>query len=253
MSLSTFYLAAFVGFAALELTGEALGVPALIVYTKPYLAVWLAAWFLETTKINRPHPAAGWVVGGLGFSALGDGILLYHELEQQRELFVLGALAFYVAHGAYLTALAKFRPPARTPTRRAVLVFLLWLTGAVVIFGDFVRGYGGTEFIYATVLLAVGVRLVRRKTALGGAFETLLCGIGLFVVSDALVALANGLDLPTTPPGEATRRGLRVAIMLTYVGAQFLLARGFAHGILAHSKRPTATRTAPEVSTTDSV
>ena len=226
MSLATFHLLAFALFVLLEITGEALGVRALVVYTKPFLMIWLAAWFVTETK-QWWHPAKVWVTAGLALSAVGDAILYLNEFEQrQRELFVLGALAFYAAHGAYLLALSKLKHGVEVPSYRNWLA-AFWVLGAVYIFGDFVRGVRLTEFIYGAIILSLLASILLKRRLLGEQFGGMVLGMSLFIFSDLLVAISNADWFAVTDNADPLYRVLRVAIMGTYVAGQFLLVRGF--------------------------
>jgi uncharacterized membrane protein YhhN len=165
----------------------------------PTLAVW--AWKQRAPRL---------IIVGLLFSAAGD--ITLQAANGGQTLFLLGMGFFAAAHVCYVTyfvrsgALATLRRRWWIPAAYLVI----WLVLVVVLWPDLgalqipVAAY--SLLLIATAITSAGVGL---RTGLGGA---------LFLVSDALLGAGKaGIDLfPHTD----------LAIMATYIGAQYLIASG---------------------------
>jgi uncharacterized membrane protein YhhN len=156
-------------------------------------------------------------VFALLFSWIGDVIL---QLTQFREVFFMGGLAsFLVAQFLYLIAFFSTKG-------ENILARRIYLVIPVVLYGVFILWllWGGLEdmkvpvTIYTVVILTMLVGAVNRKGKVNPqSYKLVLLGVILFVVSDSMTAINK-----FTQPFELAR----VAVMTSYITAQYLIAIG---------------------------
>lgn len=146
-------------------------------------------------------PFAVWIFVGLGFSLLGDVLLLWHSARG----FLIGLLAFLLAHLAYIGAFsprASFTFWALGVAGVAIAAFLYWLWPHLGPWRLPVLAYG----------LVIGGMLF---TALGMADRAISWGALLFVLSDGFVARQRFIKADALNP--------LLGLPLYYAG-QYLLA-----------------------------
>ena len=218
-----FYWIGFLLFVGLNLLGEALQIQPLVWGTKPFLMIWLAVWFWQSTRCV-PHPVRVPVVVALAFSAIADAILLLPEWESgMRDFFLFGLTAFLVAHCFYVIALQILRKNDTLSVREKWIAAIVVLVLLVLLF----QYFGDTDALFpivlytSTLLVVLGMVLSLRTSVRG---NLLLYGIVLFMASDALVGAAFLQWIPKS--GNAWYPLVRVAIMSLYVAGQVFLVRG---------------------------
>ncbi|AHF15884.1 hypothetical protein NIASO_13390 [Niabella soli DSM 19437] len=162
-------------------------------------------------------------MAALGFSIVGDSLLLFANSNEM--YFILGLVAFLIAHIFYILCFHAIRTQASLPGRwySAVIVgvyyffitsFLIPHLGALKIP---VLVYG--LVISFMLLLAMNLyELPDNKTA-----RFILTGAIFFIISDSVLAI-NKFYHPEVWGGWA--------IMLTYVLAQWLLTKGLIRHLL---------------------
>ncbi len=201
----------YVAVSAVHLLGQLAGSSVVQTVTKPLLMPALIAWAVGALPVSRLRTL---LLIALGWSWLGDlGLMPAGET-----WFLLGLAAFLVAQLTYAAAFWPFRDTsllARPVTALPYAVVLVGLLG--VLWGDL----GELRIpvtVYATVIVAMAVLAtgLNRATAIGA---------GLFVVSDALIALE-------TLTGTLSLPAHGFWVMLTYLTAQGLLAQGIRAGAL---------------------
>jgi uncharacterized membrane protein YhhN len=202
-SLSAFLLGAFAVIAVAHLVSLETGPSRLEWATKALLIPTLAAW-AWTQRAPRL------ILVGLLLSAAGD--ITLQAANGGQTLFLVGMGFFAAAHVCYVTyfvrsgALATLRRRWWIPAAYIVV----WLVLIVILWPDLgalqipVAAY--SLLLIATAITSAGLG---PRTGLGGA---------LFLVSDALLGAGKaGIDL--FPHAD-------LAIMATYIGAQYLIASG---------------------------
>ncbi|MGJ7032033.1 lysoplasmalogenase [Niabella hirudinis] len=206
----------FMGVVFLYFAGMALQNNILQFVLKPLLVGALLGIFIsETAGIDSPFKK--WIMGALVFSIGGDTLLLFAN---NNELyFILGLISFLIAHVFYILCFhfMKVREAIAGKWYTAIIVgvyyffimsFLIPHLGALKIP---VLIYG----IVISCMLLLAMHLYDLRDHKTG--RTILTGAIFFVVSDSVLAI-NKFYHPAV-------WGVW-AIMITYVGAQWLLVSG---------------------------
>ncbi len=186
---------------------------------KPLIMASLGAIYLYSVPAER----RSWmVIGAIFFSFLGDSLLMYDQVAEI--YFMAGLGAFLVAQLCYLMAYRQHRSNetanASLNVQRVRLAFPVVLAGTGLVFVLYPR-LGALQIpvmLYALVLVlmvlsALG-RLGRTENA---SFWMVFSGAVFFMVSDSLLAINKFLH-PINGGG--------FWIMLTYIGAQYLIITG---------------------------
>jgi uncharacterized membrane protein YhhN len=219
---------AYAAIALAELTGEWLAYRPLVLVFKPLLMPTLILGFLFFSRNHRSF----WqltITVALGASAVGDILLMGGEA-----LFLAGVAAFFVAQVGYTVAfgyrsgwlsghLAE-RPLAGLPTAICLLVYWIALEPYLP---DTLRIPVGLYALALGAMVLAAYNLRNRITA--EAWPALMSGAVLFLVSDSLIAWNKfARALP----------GAGVAIMATYMAAQWLLTTGALKTLLVSGPKP---------------
>jgi uncharacterized membrane protein YhhN len=209
---SLLYFGIGIAFIALETIGTVYSgilVKALII---PIL-IWMYLRFVKGEG-NRFHRM---IIAALVFSWIGDITL---QLVQFREyFFLIGLGSFLVAQLIYMIAFFSTRG-ANIIYKRLYLVFPMVLYGGLILMllwdglGDMLI----PVMVYCIVILTMVLGAVNRKYKVNPqSFQLVLFGAILFVLSDSMIALNKFVQ-----PFELAR----VAIMFSYITAQYLIALG---------------------------
>jgi uncharacterized membrane protein YhhN len=181
--------------AAADVGLAAVGPPRLRWVTKPLL---MPALLPGRDAATQRALALGWA-GDVALLARGEAA------------FVVGLGAFLASHVAWVDALRRRDLGGRLRSRAPWAVLEVAAAGAV---GHYLWRRTGPLRVpvsgYSVVLLAMALAALDRRSA------SLALGGGLFLVSDALLALERFGDLPLPP--------LDPVVMATYTAAQALLA-----------------------------
>jgi uncharacterized membrane protein YhhN len=172
----------------------------------------LAAWMARRAG-DAGRPYAKWVIAGLACSIAGDVFLMLPG-----DWFTQGLAAFLAAHVCYIRAFVS--RAGRVRVGPSALPFALAYVVLVARLAPHVGPLIGAVSLYGAVLMAMGWYAVTawhavRSTGARAAAIGAVC----FIVSDT--ALAFGRFTGPLPGGEAL-------VMVTYVAAQWLLARSVA-------------------------
>ncbi len=175
--------------------------------TKPALMPVLA---LHAAARGAPRPLLAALLFGCG----GDTLL---QLDDQAA-FLAGMGSFAVGHVCYLVLFARHRSKIGAPRAYALgaAYGLAWLVTVALLWPGLESGLRLPVAAYALLLtvMALGATRVGVRTALGGL---------LFLLSDTLIA--SGLaDWPQPPAPQ-------LCVMVTYLGAQYLLTDGLLRSI----------------------
>ena len=201
--------------AAALLTGLALGMHTLYVATKPLLMVILLLHFVTST---RAWPAWRYlVIAALVFSWAGDIFLI------SADWFVAGLSSFLIAHVFYIAAYQKTGASGEKPQPLEVLLFAIFGAGLLWFIYPGLNDLKIPVFLYALVLLGMGVWAFRRRRGTNRAsFRLVATGAVLFVISDSLIAVNR---FTHAIPAE------RILVMSIYLTAQYLIVQGLIqHG-----------------------
>jgi uncharacterized membrane protein YhhN len=170
----------------------------------------------ETPGISTPL-RTGWLIG-LFFSTAGDILLMFDG----GLFFLLGLSAFLLAHLSYIGGITlglRGKSGFLIKNPLWILAFLLYPVLLLYwLWNDIPAGMRIPVAVYALVISTMAQCVVNLRGYLPEKiFWTLTGGALLFVLSDSLLAL-NKFGHPF--------EGGHVAIMLSYIGGQWLLAKG---------------------------
>ena len=210
----------FAPLVAGDLIGPLLDLKALEYIFKPLLVPALLLYLYLNTR-DDVSAFVRLVMGGLILSWVGDVVLMFSD---RGELFFAAGLgAFLVAHLLYIAAYV------RSVSRTAGVAFLrrrpLWLLPFgllfVGIYGLLYPALGAMRVpvlaYTATIVLMAVLALNRWGRVPEASFRLILWGALLFILSDAILAIDKFL---VTVPHAG------VAVMSTYVAAQYLIVEG---------------------------
>ncbi|WP_367140500.1 MULTISPECIES: lysoplasmalogenase [Streptomyces] len=194
-------LTALFGAVALAHLGALLAAPSAALFTKPALMPLLAAYVLA-----RGGPRL--LVVALLFGCGGDTLLqIGGDLP-----FLLGMGSFAAGHVCYLVLCSRHGSPGGARTRRLAAGYgAAWLVTVALLWPGLEAGLRVPVALYSLLLVTMALCATRTLplAAAGGA---------LFVVSDTLIATGVA-GWPQAPAAQFW-------VMLTYIGAQLLLAEG---------------------------
>jgi len=201
--------------AAALLAGLALDLKSLYIAAKPLLMVMLLLYFVTSTQ---SYPA--WrhlVTTALAFSWAGDVFLI------SGDWFVAGLASFLVAHIFYIAAYQKTGASSGSLQPLPVTVFALFGIGLLWFIYSGLYDLKAPVFVYALVLLGMGVWAFKRRGGTSGtSFRLVATGAVLFVLSDSLIAVNR---FSYAIPAE------RILVMSIYLTAQYLIVQGLIrHG-----------------------
>lgn len=184
--------------------------------TKPLIVLFLVGYFVSSVYL-MPASLKWWVVGALGFSWLGDVLLLFEE--QNALFFMLGLSSFLLAHVCYIVFFNKIRRIEGRKGHLLLFVFVLIYYAALM---QLLSPELGTMkvpvWIYGAVIclmLWLALHLSRVYHSNSGLF--IIMGALLFVLSDSALAI-NKFYQPFAGAG--------IVIMLTYGLAQWFITEG---------------------------
>jgi len=210
-------LIVFFVLSALHLFAIAAGIDVLRYYSKPVLMPLLMALLYHSSG-NRNSPLRFWWQTGLGFSTLGDILLMFSG----STFFLAGLASFLLAHLSYIrgmqTTLSERRgfllknPLWIIPFALFPVLLLVWL------WADIPAGMRAPVAIYAMIISAMALSVVHLRTFISDAvFASMLGGALLFMLSDSLIAINQFGHAHSYAP---------LFIMVTYLAGQFLLVNG---------------------------
>jgi uncharacterized membrane protein YhhN len=212
---STLYFAAALAFIALETIGAVwtgIVVKSLIIP----LLIWLYLRFIRGHG-NRFHSL---VIAALVFSWMGDIILQLTQFNES--FFLVGLGSFLITQLIYMFAFFI------TPGKNALFFKKIYMIVPVVLYGWGILsllsdGLGDMKLpvtIYTVVILSMLLAAINREKKVNRqSFLLVLAGAILFILSDSLIAI-NRFEQPFELA--------RIAIMSSYITAQYLIAVGCA-------------------------
>lgn len=218
----TLWLFAFFAVSMIELWAEMSANTFLRNISKPLLMPILSIWFaVETTHIRKF--ARNTILTALGFSTLGDILLMFSSEGASGPLFfLLGLGAFLIAHFFYTgyffskdkrqNGFLKKQPQWAIPSLVFVAALLWWL------WPDIPESMRLPVALYGLTITAMSLSVINLNRQVSQpVFRELLAGALLFVLSDSLIAV-NKFGHPFN--------GARLMIMVTYLLGQYFLVSG---------------------------
>jgi len=211
------FLFLYLAIVAGDLLGDVCGSFILNLVFKPLIVSSLLVYLITRKRPGRR--GFPYAMAGLFFSWTGDCLLIF----QSRNVlfFILGLLAFLVAHIFYIVYYIRSAELKREHKFRAQPVFILLFLCYGLGFGWLLNSHLGAlkipVFAYAGVLIFMNIFALGRygKVDRTG-FQLVMAGALLFAVSDGLLAINKFVTL--LPMAG-------VAIMSTYAAAQYLIAK----------------------------
>jgi len=213
------FLGLFMLAAIGELLSQVMELPVLHTFTKPALLLLLLGYYIFSAR-EQKNSISTTLVLALLFSWGGDVLLM----KSGELFFMLGLVSFLIAHVFYIFVFRQSRNNDETSSLqglqriRFAFPIILYGSGLVVILYAELGDMTVPVMIYAFILtLMVLNALFRFGRTSSASFAYVFGGAILFMISDSLLAVNKFLE-PVTLSG--------FWIMLTYMGAQFLIVTG---------------------------
>lgn len=211
----------YASLAAVELLGEALPVERLVYCTKPLLMPLLALGFLIFTRNHRSFFQTV-IAGALLASTVGDVLLMLTPVSGGQLYFLLGLAAFLIAQLQYIGAFGVragwhlgYLTTHPLPFLPMVLYLCIFLW---VLWPHLTAGMQAPVIFYALALCGMVLSALNLRGVISrAAWRPLMLGAVLFLASDSLLAFHKFVH---------PFAGARVAIMVTYILAQWFLVQG---------------------------
>jgi len=209
--------------AALNLYAEALHNIPLIYITKPLLMIFLGFHFYFNKPTDNIYGKL--IITGLFFSFLGDTFLMFRETGARSELFfLLGLGSFLITQGLYFLAFWKYANGKGYVKKHSwiALIFIGFLIGnSLFLLPDLPTAFKIPVLIYSTIITLMVLSCTNLYQEIpNNIFIYLIIGVLLFMCSDTLIGLnqfkKEAFNIPYS----------RIAIMATYIMAQFLIVKG---------------------------
>ena len=210
---STLYFAIGIIFMALETIGATW--PAIIVKALIIPILFLLYLGFIKGQMNGFHRL---ILSALAFSWLGDVTL---QLQSMNDMFfMVGLSCFLIAQVMYLIAFFSRKGENVLFFKKVYLIFPVIIYGVIIIYVLY-DGLGDMKLpviIYTVVILTMlTAALNREKKVIRPSYILVLLGAIFFVLSDSMIAISKfGYPFILS----------RVAIMTTYIVAQYLIILG---------------------------
>ena len=192
----------------------------LLLFNQEYFTFWMKPLLIPILSImvllEKEFPTKKLLLSSLLFSWIGDVVLLFAN--QGAVYFIVGLVAFLVAHLLYIFLYIKIQKIKSTKYLPYIIIVLAYLIGLLSFLWNKLYDLKIPVVIYATVLSTMLLYAIK------GAFiwqppygKMVLLGAIFFVISDSLLAI-NKFHHPI--PFAS------FLIMSTYLLAQFLIVYG---------------------------
>ncbi len=208
---------------ALNLYAEAIQNISLIYITKPLLMILLGIHFYFNKAISTNYGRL--VLVGLFFSFLGDTFLKFRETgARSQQFFLLGLGSFLITQLLYFIAFGKYAKGKGFVRKKPWIAFLFLaflVSNSLFLLPDLPAAFKIPVLLYSTVITLMVLSCTNLYQVIPSPIFTLLIiGVLLFMCSDTLIGLnqfkKEELQIPYP----------RMAIMSTYILAQFLIVKG---------------------------
>jgi uncharacterized membrane protein YhhN len=195
------------------------------------IPVLVALVMLNRKEKGKPQLSETLILSALFFSFAGDVAL---ELTVYSDMaFIAGLGCFLLAHLFYIALF--LRTPGENFIKGKNMLFVVPVIAYGIVLVLILSKHLGTMFVpvllYTAVILMMVTAAINRKFKVGTAsYIVVFSGAVLFVISDSLIALDRFV---------CNFRFAGIAIMATYVIAQYLIVKGY---LLQIEKTETAVR-----------
>ena len=223
MSRLTALIIVYFLLAIAEIIGTHFDYLPLIFATKPLLMVTLFVWFYIQTKESANNKFRNYLLLSIVFAFGGDTFLMF--LPFNEIFFLLGLGSFLVGQLFYVFAFSNSiitaKKPFNKPLGIALLIIFLGYYG-ILMFSLFpyLEDFLIPVLVYGIAVCAMGVSAGWRLNKVSRqSFTLVFVGAMLFVLSDTIIAVNQFLY-------KGNLLNAQVFIMITYVLAQYLIAKG---------------------------
>ncbi len=214
----------------LNLYAEAIQNIPLIYITKPLLMIFLGFHFYFNKATDSSYGKL--ILIGLFFSFLGDTFLMFRETGARSQLFfLLGLGSFLITQGLYFLAFWKYANGEGYIRNHPWISFLFLtflISNSLFLLPDLPADFKIPVLVYSTIITLMVLSCTNLYTIIPNAiFVYLIIGVLLFMCSDTLIGLNQFKKEEIQIPYP------RIAIMSTYILAQFLIIKGSIKLLLA--------------------
>ena len=185
---------------------------------KPLIMIWIAIYFLLYRK-KRSFTVP--VAMAFFFSWLGDNFLMFSERNEL--FFYAGVGGFFFAQLSYIYIFTRYKEESKKgylQKKPLLILFFLLYTGGIyyVLWPGLEGAMKAVILVYALSLTGMSMMALNRRGRVNpSSFRNVFAGSILFLLSDSLIALDKFAF-------EIHLAGFW--IMITYIGAQYLIMRG---------------------------
>lgn len=202
----------FLSFTLIYLLFTLFELESLTSWLKPFLIPLLAFVFIKSEKFAQKKT----LLVALIFSWLGDVLLLFVSINSL--FFILGLIAFLLAHWTYIYLFLKIKDNKTSIFNRYLILILIYLFGFIYLLWNSLREMKIPVMIYALVISAMLFIVIQlHLSAKQKGTKIMVWGAIFFVLSDSILAV-NKFHSPIYLSS--------FWIMSTYLTAQFLLVFG---------------------------
>ncbi len=207
----------------LNLYAEATQNISLIYITKPLLMIFLGFHFYFNKATDSNYGKL--ILIGLFFSFLGDTFLMFRETgARSQQYFLLGLGSFLVTQSLYFIAFWKYangKGYIRKHPWVAIIFLAFLISNSLFLLPDLPSAFKIPVLVYSTIITLMVLSCTNLYREIPNAvFAYLVIGVLLFMCSDTLIGLnqfkKEDIQIPYS----------RIAIMFTYILAQFLIIKG---------------------------
>jgi uncharacterized membrane protein YhhN len=217
MKRSVFFLFLFVAVSTAELLSMIVGWPMVHSVTKPLIMLSLTGYYW----INAERRSLTFMLALL-FCWLGDVLLMFESTAAL--FFIFGLVSFLIGHLLYMISYRQLRGDDTshellwTQKIRFSIPIVLVGTGLITVLFPTLGVLKIPVLLYSMVLVGmVMTALFRYGRTSSLSFWMVFAGAAFFMISDSLLAI-NKFYAPLPSAG--------FLIMLTYIGAQYLIVEG---------------------------
>ena len=223
MSRLTALIIAYFLLATVEIIGTHIGCLPLIFATKPLLMVTLFVWFYLQTKASANSKFRKYLLLSIVFAFGGDTFLMFLPFDEI--FFLLGLGSFLIGQLFYIFAFSNSiitsKKTFNKPLGLALLIiFLSYYAILMYALFPYLEDFLIPVLVYGVAVCAMGVSSGWRLNKVSKkSFILVFSGAMLFVLSDTIIAVNQFLY-------KGNLVNAQVAIMITYVLAQYLIIKG---------------------------
>ena len=223
MSRLTALIIAYFLLATVEIIGTHIGCLPLIFATKPLLMVTLFVWFYLQTKASANSKFRKYLLLSIVFAFGGDTFLMFLPFDEI--FFLLGLGSFLIGQLFYVFAFSNSiitsKKTFNKPLGLALLIiFLSYYAILMYALFPYLEDFLIPVLVYGVAVCAMGVSSGWRLNKVSKkSFILVFSGAMLFVLSDTIIAVNQFLY-------KGNLVNAQVAIMITYVLAQYLIIMG---------------------------